>query len=527
MKLLKRIVSLLLMCLSVALLFAFFSCGDSDKNEKELEEIESIFDHIANESETQEGTEIPTETQTEIGKHIYVIIPSGASSALASKAQEFVEALSDKIGVLSTLKYDNEHSSSPEGTVEILVGNTDRLESKNAMGLLKKNDYLCRWDTDYLVICGGSDESTVVAVESFINEFLPLSSKYSLMESGGGFECFEIATAENSDESETEMKKSTINGYSVDEFSIVYTAANKCGEKALAEMLRDLLCDRTGYLLDVVSSEALNSKTGKTITLSVDESLDSAILSKEGSVTLNGCNGYTLSLVAEKFIENLDASCESGTITWSCDERINVTKGSFVFDVMTYVLKKSENADAFIELLDILALAYQDAYVIDGVDDDGYERLLINLPDNYTIYKIDGMAVVYKKSFIRAVSAKSNDKSVEFSFEFSFGQTLKYTYFFDFDESCVDSNFAKTMRKGICFALSDSYGDGIPPLKSIAQGKTTEGAKNLSYNMLIGELLSESSSSVTVKNTSQKLSCSAKLYVNVSDGLLKLNDALK
>ena len=174
-----KISFIILIVLSCVLLI--ISCGKSDKNKEELEEIESIFEHIAKESElanTETETETQTETQTDVGEHLYVVIPERSSSALSTKAQELVDGLAEQTGLLVTLKYDNVHESSPTGTCEILIGNTNRLESQNAAVLLKENEYLCRWDTGKIVICGGGDEASVDSLERFIVEVLPGATRY-------------------------------------------------------------------------------------------------------------------------------------------------------------------------------------------------------------------------------------------------------------------------------------------------------------------------------------------------------------
>ena len=61
----KRIIFIIVSLLVILLFGILTSCGDSNKNEEELKEIESIFDHIANESELHNKTETETEAETE------------------------------------------------------------------------------------------------------------------------------------------------------------------------------------------------------------------------------------------------------------------------------------------------------------------------------------------------------------------------------------------------------------------------------------------------------------------------------
>lgn len=521
----------------------FTACGDSNKNEEELKEIESIFDHIAmeselnskteseSESESETETETETESQEKIGEHLYVVIPELSSAELSSKAQKLVDEVADKTGLLTTLKYDNVHTSSPTGTCEILLGNTNRLESQNAIVLLKENDYICRWDTSKLVICGGSDGATVEAVQRFITEIVPTSTQYSLMGKNSGFEQIDgIVEDTASNEDEATVLDSTINGYCINEFSIVYDSNNRFGEKMMAEILRDVIKSRSGYLLDVISSEKITDKTVKMITLSVDERVTSGIENINGNIELKGANGYTLSIVVSEFIEDIDESTDNGVITLTIDKKINASKTFSDIRLMTYFVKKLGDAQSLLELLDVLALDKNDVYVIANIDEKLYENVSRNLPKGYTIYKAPsfskGIAVVYKVGYLKNISAKSKEHSLDLEFELSDGEKLRYSYFVNVDSELASTLFDSSMPKTICFfENADSF--ETFGLKTVIQGNSTLNYKAVNYKMMIGDFICEDTNSLTVKNTYEKLSCFAKIYINVSDRLLNLYNSLE
>ena len=59
--------------------------------------------------------------------------------------------------------------TSVEGN-EILIGNTNRTESRDALAELGENEYVVRWSGEKLVIIGSSDYATNAAVDAFIEQ---------------------------------------------------------------------------------------------------------------------------------------------------------------------------------------------------------------------------------------------------------------------------------------------------------------------------------------------------------------------
>ena len=80
------------------------------------------------------------EDETDAYGHIYVIIPNGCSGELSLKARELSNAIGEKTGIFTSLKYDSELSSPPNDSLEILLGFTNRLASKDAADKLRDGD---------------------------------------------------------------------------------------------------------------------------------------------------------------------------------------------------------------------------------------------------------------------------------------------------------------------------------------------------------------------------------------------------
>ena len=258
----KKLRYLALLLLIVVVADCVFSCS----NKKTVSEIESIFQEMTVEpdEETDEDEEGENNEETEkpaFADHLYVVIPKDCSAELSLRARELSKRLSDKTGIVSTLKYDNELSSAPAGACEILIGNTDRLASKNAIDVLRTDDYICRWDNGAIVICGRSDSSIFKAIDKFLSDVLPGASKYSLMSPDAHFENI----------IEYDISSITLNGYDLYDYVISYSEDD--GELVFeqADILRSVINRKSGYLLELIEENELTDEHGKRLILSIDE----------------------------------------------------------------------------------------------------------------------------------------------------------------------------------------------------------------------------------------------------------------
>ena len=567
MKKYKRFLAVLL--LLALLVSSFASCGDSDEDEN----VESIFEQIVVESDSAESTE--TEAQSDVAEHIYVLISKNCTSSLAKRALDFVELLRVQTGLLVDLKYDNEHPNSPNGTCEILIGNTDRLETENALSMLKRDDYICRWDTGSLVICGGSDEATLKALEAFIESVLPRANRYSIMEKSATLEFIDgelhglgttlpesasesaidsstespnESSAESSTETSAESKenssvesesktdippvrRSTFNGFVINEFSIVYNFANEHGEKNAAEALRLLISDRSGYLLDVVSSTEINSQSGKTILVGYSKNETPAIESDGSSIIIKGNNAYNVSLAVAEFIRMVDSSTEDGVITLECKEKIDVANETFRFSVMTYFMKNGSEYDSLIGLLNTLDEADDELYVIANISDKAKEYLDSNLPYGYQVYKIQTskreLIAVYDTSTILEISSTFSEKEdlIKIDLTFENGEWVTYNYFLNEGSAEVSANALERKSVGFYegnFVLPETASNSV-----LAKGEVSVDSNRISYKVAAGNLLYEYAGAAKIENTSLRFSCEVKLASDVSYKLSELTDALK
>lgn len=518
MKIRKRFLVIVLIC--SLLIGAFVGCGGLDEEEKRSQ-IESIFDQIETESDSE------SESEGEEMEHVYVVIPKSCSSQLAERALDFAEMLEEKTGLLVDLKYDNEHSSFPSSTCEILVGHTNRLGSENAMQLLKSRDYICRWDTGALVICGGSEETTLKALEDFISDILPKSTRYSIMDKYAGFRFVFNDSDTESKNDETQPERSTFNGYVIDEFLITYDSANEHGEREMAEILSSLIASRSGYILDVVPSNEIDSHTGKTISIAYDKNTGPCIESDERNIVIKGSNEYNISLAVAEFVERMDSATHNGVITFACDRRISVAGEAFDCSVTTYFIKKADDLYSFAEFLDSVSSG-NDVYILVDVDEDVERRLSVNMPKDYEIHKIESFSrdlmLLYNSKTVSKLTSRVDDGAgaVKIEIKLISGETVKCSCYLDSETEPDEID-----RRELCFIVGGTVGSDIPFGLIMTEGTAIFESSNVSYRIAAGDTLYTYKDGVKVSDTEIKLELSVRLKTDVSYRLLALTDSLK
>ncbi|MBR3965977.1 MAG: acetylxylan esterase [Clostridia bacterium] len=97
-----------------------------------------------------------------------VVRPDACSKEITDAAVSINKVIYGIIGTLPKLKTDY----GTKGELEILVGNTNRPESKSAAEGLGEKDFRILFTSGKIAIVGGSDASTVLAVEYFLDNYL-------------------------------------------------------------------------------------------------------------------------------------------------------------------------------------------------------------------------------------------------------------------------------------------------------------------------------------------------------------------
>ena len=212
---------ILIFCFS----FALCSCSSSNDN---------ISDHSVY------LDNVTDETETAI-EECHLILPSDASHELIESANRMSAALTDRSNVKSTVYYDSEPQPQLRNTRLIFLGNTSYDISKRKISRLKSDDYICISVQDHIVLGGKSCSATVAAIERFISDVLPYFDIQDAISDELSFEYH----------GEYLYTNITVNGYSLDDYTIAYPSNESMREKAIAHALRDRLAELCGAYPDI------------------------------------------------------------------------------------------------------------------------------------------------------------------------------------------------------------------------------------------------------------------------------------
>ncbi len=103
----------------------------------------------------------------------------GASAVMINAVSNFYKQFTEKYGVsVTTFKYTSDWYKEGDALPahEILVGATNRAETQQVLTQLKENDFAIVMVGEKLVICGGSDDSTLQAISYFTEHYMTGSS---------------------------------------------------------------------------------------------------------------------------------------------------------------------------------------------------------------------------------------------------------------------------------------------------------------------------------------------------------------
>lgn len=256
-----------------------------------------------------------------------------------------VSSVSDLFGQMSK-KYSNDMSLQTDFVLpnndkyaireyEILIGNTNREESAEFLGTLKYNDYGYTLIGNKIVVAGGSDQATVLAVDRFANEIVKKRDIDA--------EVFFDINDSYLYRADYDIDSLTLNGTPIYEYKIVYKNSGSCNEKELAASLKNIIINVTGYTLEVVSDkqpyeggyEILIGVTNREVNGIYNNSIgetDYYIGSNDKFIVMWGPNSLTMMSAVNDFGKMLSSRVgESKNITMSIDATtVTIQEGSEV-----------------------------------------------------------------------------------------------------------------------------------------------------------------------------------------------------
>ncbi len=507
----KKAFALLLL---LALLVSLFGCGN--RGTVNLDAFQQLLENNGGEYQA----DVP------FADKVYVIIPQNASSVLSAKADALTRLIYEKTSVDTVLKYDNEATVLLERELEILVGMTNRLASREALKKLKLEDYLCKWDKGKIILGGRYEAATVAAIDKFCETVLHGASESSLMNEDTHFESFQ----------EYEVKGITLNGYDLYDYTIVYDFDNSHSEKQIAQLLRSYIAEKSGYWLEIISDKDVRETTGKQIAISGGEqalSYDGVIETEDRGVALYGKTSYSLSLVACAFLDRLveGKSLENGLKLSGGVDCINA--GALVIC--------DDGADSDEYLKNVMArlteaLALTDVVVFQDIPASSMVDIKNSMPQGVKLFDIaDGVIAAYKEEKVERLSGSNTDGILDIQIQTKQnGQSFRLVCV-TASSSSTDEKLKQLLKSGDCDLLIYNNVDtngrfdshGLP----FASGGTCSAGQSLRHQSLyvrkeglnMGQAYRISSSG----EHSAMLLCSVELWAKYSPEFIDMTKAFE
>ena len=253
--------------------------------------------------QTQEDDAEPIVLSRDTLSEYEIIYGEDAGDELKDKIGELSLALKDKFGVILTARDDffkEGIESLAIKETEILIGVTNREESKSFIDSIKSRDYGWKAVNKKLVIGGVNDEMTVTAIDEFISKVLSAE-----VEEG-------VFYANDSDYTfvgEYELETITVGGKDIKEYTIAYND-DVYGMQYLAEFIRDAISDKCGRYLAVVRA---GKATGATITVDITDTDENSLLCEmlgNGNITVGGSSSQAVFKTAMALSNRISALSE-------------------------------------------------------------------------------------------------------------------------------------------------------------------------------------------------------------------------
>ncbi len=240
----------------------------------------------------------------------YIIVRSSfASRDLQRAANSMRNTMTINLGIQLQIKTDSSSAAVPS-EYEIQIGKCNREEALEFFGDLKLSDYGYAMVGKKLVICGGSDEATVEAINAF--------TEAVVMKLNGESDIFFSNADAFIHRATYEIETLTLQGSDISEYTVVYPADNASAE-SIAEELVKQISQKTGTTLKLKSDEEPSS--GREILIGSTNRLE--VVPEEGTYRIGaegdhvyacGVDGtgtyYAMCALAELLLETAESNRE-------------------------------------------------------------------------------------------------------------------------------------------------------------------------------------------------------------------------
>lgn len=231
-------------------------------------------DTTASDSDSETGTgdivdPITTLTLVENGLSNYTVVyPEGCDTTITRAARSLISKVKSYTGAKLEETDDYLKSGAVASDYEILIGNTNREETKTVAATLLSSEWTVQTVGTKLVIVGAKDNGTVNAADYFVEKILKKTEGLSAGTTAGTFRY--TSDLDFTHHVAYSIQNLSIDGVSIASYKIV-TPAGGDVENYLARLLRRHLSTYTGYALDLVTDaetydyEIRIGKTARTV----------------------------------------------------------------------------------------------------------------------------------------------------------------------------------------------------------------------------------------------------------------------
>ena len=251
------------------------------------------------------GTDTEVETEA-VSLKYKVVVSASASGDILDVARTLSSQISNSTGAGSVLVKDSAIGEVDENTHLICVGYADISTAREKLSSLRTLDYICRSYGEITVIGGRSDGATLLAVDRFINEILPVSNAQLLIPDGGGFEFV----------GEYSVDSLYIDGTDIRDYCLVVEHSYDGAAVNLAYSLREKIADSFGFCLDVRTGSRPDDQ--KYIYILTDGQCKNGrgVLERtERGIILKAADATGLSKVCDRFMDIVTSCGHAGDLS--------------------------------------------------------------------------------------------------------------------------------------------------------------------------------------------------------------------
>ena len=248
-----------------------------------------------------------------------IVVPETLSTQEKDAINAFVKAVHKDFGYL--LKINNDVYTAPTEK-EILVGYTNRPQTETVTKMLRYGEFFVGFEDGKLVILGSTPADTVLAIEHFSDLILQRKDEAVLFDSVQDL-CHEEKTFE--------LPDLLLNGVSFSEYTLLYPDMNTKREKRFAELIRNVVMDRTGIMIPVQSDK---KDAYGNILLVGGKSAQAGFRANEDVVEVVGNTEYDLFFAVQTFVDRIADS--EGEIEIAESEALSYTQADL--DLLAYGL---------------------------------------------------------------------------------------------------------------------------------------------------------------------------------------------